>query len=184
MEPFLAGLRNHSIPTLGMQSVISIVPEEVDSGQVGRACLCMYMQGETCNSGCTASSTNADMHMMYNVRFIQWSSGNSPLFIVLLYTYTLPSSCLYLQVYTFPLPNPKRLPEIPTDVSLCWCWFCCLHVIWCNACYWEHWLCVDYSFCCQGEMLVLPVAHDVTTSKAANTLLSARLLSHAFPWRA
>ena len=30
---------------------------------------------------------------------------------------SLPLS-LSPQVYTFPLPNPKKLPEIPTDVSV------------------------------------------------------------------
>ncbi len=68
VEPFLAGLRKHPIPSLGMDTVLSVVPEGIETGQVQALVL-------------------ADL-------------------IIILF-----------QVYTFPLPNPKKLPEIPTDVS-------------------------------------------------------------------
>ena len=35
VEPFLAGLRAHPIPSLGIDTVLSVVPEGVDTGQVG-----------------------------------------------------------------------------------------------------------------------------------------------------
>lgn len=54
VEPFLSGLRSHDLPNLGVDSVLSIVPDDVDAGQV----------------------------------------------------------------YTFPLPNPKKLAEIPSDHNL------------------------------------------------------------------
>ena len=53
MEPFLRGLYNHPLPIPGVDTILSVVPSEVDAGQV----------------------------------------------------------------YAFPLPNPKKLAEIPTDVS-------------------------------------------------------------------
>ena len=34
VEPFLAGLRSHPIPSLTMETVLSVVPEGVDTGQV------------------------------------------------------------------------------------------------------------------------------------------------------
>ena len=52
VEPFLRGLHSHPIPNLGVDTILSVVPSELDSGQV----------------------------------------------------------------YSFPLPNPKKLAEIPTDV--------------------------------------------------------------------
>ncbi len=53
VEPFLRGLHAHPLPNPGVDTILSVVPSEVDSGQV----------------------------------------------------------------YSFPLPNPKKLAEIPTDVS-------------------------------------------------------------------
>lgn len=53
VEPFLKGLFTHPMPNTGVDTILSVVPHEVDTGQV----------------------------------------------------------------YSFPLPNPKRLAEIPTDVS-------------------------------------------------------------------
>ena len=53
VEPFLKGLFTHPLPNTGVDTILSVVPHEVDTGQV----------------------------------------------------------------YSFPLPNPKRLAEIPTDVS-------------------------------------------------------------------
>ena len=53
VEPFLRGLYHHPLPNLGVDTILSVVPSEVDAGQV----------------------------------------------------------------YSFPLPNPKKLAEIPTDVS-------------------------------------------------------------------
>lgn len=53
VEPFLKGLHVHPIPNVGVDTILSVVPVEVDTGQV----------------------------------------------------------------YSFPLPNPKKLAEIPTDVS-------------------------------------------------------------------
>ena len=52
VEPFLKGLYTHPIPNPGVDTILSVVPSEVDAGQV----------------------------------------------------------------YSFPLPNPKKLSEIPTDV--------------------------------------------------------------------
>lgn len=52
VEPFLKGLHGHPLPNPGVDTILSVVPSEVDAGQV----------------------------------------------------------------YSFPLPNPKRLAEIPTDV--------------------------------------------------------------------
>ncbi len=79
MEPFLAGLRNHPIPSLGMDTVLSVVPEGIETGQV--QALVVHLAGE-----------------------------------IILYLHTILIIILF-QVYTFPLPNPKRLPEIPIDVS-------------------------------------------------------------------
>jgi hypothetical protein len=62
IDPFLASLYKHPIPSLTNETIISIIPEGVDTGQV----------------------------------------------------------------YTFPLPNPKRLPEIPTDHNLT-LFYPCLH---------------------------------------------------------
>lgn len=53
VEPFLKGLYTHPLPNPGVDTILSVVPSEVDAGQV----------------------------------------------------------------YAFPLPNPKKLAEIPTDVS-------------------------------------------------------------------
>lgn len=53
VEPFLKGLHTHPLPNAGVDTILSVVPSEVDAGQV----------------------------------------------------------------YSFPLPNPKKLAEIPTDVS-------------------------------------------------------------------
>lgn len=52
VEPFLAGLYDHPLPNTGVDTILSVVPNGVDAGQV----------------------------------------------------------------YSFPLPNPRKLPEIPTDV--------------------------------------------------------------------
>lgn len=52
VEPFLKGLYHHPLPNPGVDTILSVVPSEVDTGQV----------------------------------------------------------------YSFPLPNPKKLAEIPTDV--------------------------------------------------------------------
>ncbi len=52
VEPFLAGLYDHPLPNPGVDTILSVVPNGVDAGQV----------------------------------------------------------------YSFPLPNPRKLPEIPTDV--------------------------------------------------------------------
>ncbi len=76
VEPFLKGLYLHPIPNLGVDTVLSIVPSEVDSGHV----------------------------------------------------------------YSFPLPNPRKLSEIPTDVS------CCVYVYMyvCMCVYLCVYLCVYY----------------------------------------
>ena len=36
VEPFLYGLREHPIPTPGIDTILSVVPKGVDAGQVGR----------------------------------------------------------------------------------------------------------------------------------------------------
>jgi hypothetical protein len=35
VEPFLYGLREHPIPTPGIDTILSVVPKGVDTGQVG-----------------------------------------------------------------------------------------------------------------------------------------------------
>ena len=40
VEPFLCGLRDHPIPTPGIDTILSVVPNGVDAGQVG-VCMCM-----------------------------------------------------------------------------------------------------------------------------------------------
>ena len=35
VEPFLGGLRDHPIPTPGVDTLLSVVPNGVDAGQVG-----------------------------------------------------------------------------------------------------------------------------------------------------
>ena len=35
VEPFLYGLREHPIPTPGIDTILSVVPKGVDAGQVG-----------------------------------------------------------------------------------------------------------------------------------------------------
>ena len=40
VEPFLSGLYSHPIPTPGIDSVLSVVPNGVDAGQV-RWCVCV-----------------------------------------------------------------------------------------------------------------------------------------------
>ena len=38
VEPFLAGLYSHPMPNLNMDTVLSVVPQGLDTGQVGRYC--------------------------------------------------------------------------------------------------------------------------------------------------
>ena len=58
VEPFLKGLYTHPLPNPGVDTILSVVPSEVDTGQV----------------------------------------------------------------YSFPLPHPKKLAEIPTDVRFTCAW--------------------------------------------------------------
>ncbi len=42
VEPFLAGLRKHPLPSLGMDTVLSVVPEGIETGQVQHL-YCVYV---------------------------------------------------------------------------------------------------------------------------------------------
>ena len=78
VQPFLKSLRNHPIPNLNNESVMSIIPDIENTEQVSYKLLYYILDSVFCLSSCIS---------------------------------------LCYQVFTFPLPNPRRLPEIPTDVS-------------------------------------------------------------------
>ena len=46
VEPFLCGLREHPIPTPGIDTILSVVPKGVDAGQVGMGELERGREGE------------------------------------------------------------------------------------------------------------------------------------------